>query len=169
MIKISHILIALLLAGCASTKKAVQAERVDQTHVERVETKKDDTITERKEETERVKITEVVEEIIEEVQPDPVLEVTDSVHVVGSHPKPVKKTTKRTTRTVEGEKKAVAEIVQADVEEKAEIIEEAQHVEEHAEAVEVEPTMPRNLRWLGIIALCAFGVYLLTFIKKLKK
>ena len=157
-----YILVAVLLTACASTKTAVQSERVEQVQTERTERRTEQVQTERTEQTERVKVTEVVERITEEVQP-PI--VDDTVKPTPT----ITRTTERTTRTVEGEKKAVEELTQTASSEQVEQTEE-RSIEEVAEVqTEVEDSTPKNLRWLGIIALCAFGIYSLTFIKKFIK
>ena len=159
---IFHILVAVLLTACASTKTAVQSERVEQVQTEREELRTEQVQTERTEQTERVKVTEVVERITEEVQP-PI--VYDTVKPTPT----ITRTTERTIRTVEGEKKAVEELTETATSEQVEQTEE-RSIEEVAEVqTEVEDSTPKNLRWLGIIALCAFGIYLLTFIKKIIK
>lgn len=162
MIRLLYILTAVLLAACASTKTAVQTERTEQVKVERTEERVEQVQTERTEQTERVKVTEVVERITEEVQP-PIVADT-------AKPSPtITRTTERTIRTVEGEKKAVEELTQTATSEQVEQTEERVTEENSDTAIEVEDSTPKNLRWLGIIALCAFGVYLLSFIKKFVK
>lgn len=159
-----YILVAVLLTACASTKTAVQTERAEQVKVERTEERTEHVQTERTEQTERVKVTEVVERITEEVQP-PI--VADTIKPAA--PPTITRTVERTIRTVEGEKKAVEELTQTATSEQVEHTEE-RSIEEVAEVqTEVEDSTPKNLRWLGIIALCALGIYLLTFIKKFIK
>lgn len=159
---IFHILVAFLMTACASSKTAVQTERVEQVQTEREEQRTEQVQTERTEQTERVKVTEVVERITEEVQP-PI--VADTVKPTPT----ITRTTERTIRTVEGEKKAVEELTQTATSEHF-VQAEERSIEEVAEVqTEVEDSTPKNLRWLGIIALCAFGIYLLSFIKKFIK
>ena len=76
MIRFLYILVAVLLTACASTKTAVQSERVEQVETEREEQRTEQVQTERTEQTERVKVTEVVERITEEVQPPIVADTT---------------------------------------------------------------------------------------------
>lgn len=159
---IFHILVAVLLTACASTKTAVQTERVEQVQTNREEQRIEHVQTERIEQTERVKVTEVVERITEEVQ----------LPIVADTVKPsstITRTTERTIRTVEGEKKAVEELTETATSEQVEQTEERVTEEISETDIEVEDSTPKNLRWLGIIALCAFGVYLLSFIKKFVK
>lgn len=161
---IFHILVAFLLTACASTKTAVQTERVEQMQTERVEQRTEQVQTERTEQTERVKVTEVVEHITEEVQP-PI-----AADTLKPTPQPtITRKTERTIRTVEGEKKAVEELTETASSEQVEQAEERSTSEVAEVQTEVEDSTPKNLRWLGIIALCAFGIYLLTFIKKFIK
>ena len=157
-----YILVAVLLTACASTKTAVHTERTEQVKVERTEERTEQVQTERTEQTERVKVTEVVERITEEVQP-PI--VDDTVKPTPT----ITRTTERTIRTVEGEKKAVGELTETATSEQVEQTEERVVEEASDTAIEVEDSTPKNLRWLGIIALCAFGIYLLSFIKKIIK
>lgn len=159
---IFHILVAVLLTACASTKTAVQTERIEQVQTEREEQRIEQVQTERTEQTERVKVTEVVERITEEVQPPIVADTA-------KHTPTITRTTERTIRTVEGEKKAVEELTETAISEQIEQTEERVIEETSDTAIEVEDSTPKNLRWLGIIALCAFGIYLLTFIKKFIK
>ena len=159
---IVHILVAMLLTACASTKTAVHTERTEQVQTEREEQRTEQVQTERTEQTERVKVTEVVERITEQVQP-PIVADT-------AKPSPtITRTTERTIRTVEGEKKAVEELTETATSEQVEQTEERVTEETSDTAIEVEDSTPKNLRWLGIIALCAFGIYLLSFIKKIVK
>ncbi|MBO7315003.1 MAG: hypothetical protein J6U49_04980, partial [Alistipes sp.] len=117
MIRLLYILTATLLTACASTKTAVQTERVEQVQTERTEQRTEQVQTERTEQTERVKVTEVVERITEEVQP-PIVADT-------AKPSPtITRTTERTIRTVEGEKKAVEELTQTASSEQVEQTEE---------------------------------------------
>lgn len=162
MIRLLYILIAVLLTACASTKTAVQTERTEQVQTEREEQRIEQVQTERTEQTERVKVTEVVERITEEVQPPIVADTA-------KHTPTITRTAERTIRTVEGEKKAVEELTETAISEQIEQTEERVIEETSDTAIEVEDSTPKNLRWLGIIALCAFGIYLLTFIKKFIK
>lgn len=165
---IFHIFVAMLLTACASTKTAVQTERTEQVQTEREEQRIEHVQTERTEQTERVKITVVEEEIVEQSAPI-VADTSKVVEPAPIAPAVTTKTTKRTTRTVEGEKKAVEELTETATSEQVEQIEERVAEETSDTAIEVEDSTPKNLRWLGIIALCVFGIYLLTFIKKFIK
>lgn len=160
--------LALLFVGCTSTRKIVTADRAEAVHTEIVAAQVADTQAQRVEREERVKVTEIVERITEAVDQQPIAPDTIQVQpesYASTRASPTR-TIERTTRTFEGSIKAVEELVELRTADTLAVAEQITTTEAVGIDEEREDSTPRNLRWIGISAICVAVIFLLNFLKK---
>lgn len=143
------VLCALLLVGCRSTRNAFKVDR-DIDSDQRIEVESNIDITETK--TENRDVIRYVEEVVE------TRENQDST-----------KEEKRTTRTFEIDKSTFESIVSDKSEIDSVATEHKVDKTKEESIVEVEDSTPRNLRWIGILGICAAVIAICIVILRLKK
>lgn len=143
------VLCAILLVGCRSTRNASKVDR-DIDSDQRIEVESNIDITEAK--TENRDVIRYVEEVVE------TRENQDST-----------KEEKRTTRTFEIDKSTFEWIVSDKSEIDSVITEHKVDKTKEESIVEVEDSTPRNLRWIGILGICAAVIAVCIVILRLKK
>lgn len=143
------VLCALLLVGCRSTRNASKVDR-DINFDRRIELENKIDFNEAT--TENRDVIRYIEEVVE------TRENQDST-----------KEEKRTTRTFEIDKSTFESIVSDQSEIDSVATEQKVDKTKEESIVEVEDSTPRNLRWIGILGICATVIAVCIVILRLKK
>lgn len=167
----AFILSALILAGCSSTRKAATIDRSEEVHSTIAAAQTADSLSQRVERSEWMRVTEIVERITEPVVQETIDPTTIKSDYEPSNPPRASptRTIERTTRTIEGTKRIVEEMAEQHAADTLAANRQLATTEAVSSSVEREDSTPRNLRWIGITAISVALIFLLKFIKKIMK
>lgn len=165
------LLLSLCAISCASTKRAVEVDRTASVSTEIAKSEDVATQAAISEHSEWVKVTEIVEKITE-----PVVSHTIDAPIIAPDRQPSNppraspsRTIERTTRTIEGSTRDVQQVIAQHTADTTAIRQETAIDEQVEFAEERENSISKSLQWIAVIALCIVAIYLLNFLKKLKR
>lgn len=169
--RIFILLLTLCASSCASTKRAVEVDRTASVSTEIAKSEDVATQAAISEHSEWVKVTEIVEKITE-----PVVRPTIDAPMIASDCQPSNpprasptRTIERTTRTIEGSTRDVQQVIAQHTADTTAIRQNVAIDEQIEVAEQRENSLSKSLQWIAVVAICIAAIYLLNFLKKLKR